>query len=87
MPAPVRLVARIGELNISAYILEEVLPIEAGKITCKNCAPRSTQVKQIAELIQYGSSEDLHWNIFRCRRCARQWALPFRMAIHAPEVQ
>jgi len=85
MSAPVRLVARIGKLNISAYILEEVSQEDSGKITCKHCAPRSTSVKLLAELVQYGTSEDLHFNVFRCRRCARQWALPFRVPINPPE--
>jgi aspartate carbamoyltransferase regulatory subunit len=80
MPAPNRIVTRIGDLDVSAIILPEVPAVDASAIVCKACAPRKTRMKAQADLTQYGFTEDLHWTIFRCNYCKRQWALPYRIA-------
>jgi hypothetical protein len=76
MPAPQKIVTRLGNLNISAFLLNDV-PYDAELvITCKACAPRKTRVKRIAELVSFPRNAENHYLIFQCMACRRQWAVP-----------
>jgi len=81
MPAPNRLVCRFADKDISAFILPEQ-PFDSGlAITCKACSPQKTTVKRIAHFTLYWHKIDVHYQIFECRTCHKQWAVPSRVLL------
>lgn len=81
MPAPKRLVTRLGDMEISAFVLPEVEQGEADKITCRFCSPKATKNKLVAQLVLFRRRHEMFYNVFECQACKRQWALPF-VVIH-----
>jgi hypothetical protein len=74
MPAPMRLRATIGNLQVSAYILPGSWDLSKDKPVCKTCSPVRTKMKAIADVSQLGFSQDLSWTVFECQNCHTQWA-------------
>ncbi len=73
MSAPKRLIIHLGQLKISAFMLEEPIERQTTKITCKECSPIASRVFRIADVVLYDRDGEHDHRVFHCTRCERDW--------------
>lgn len=81
MPAPTRLLLRIGTVKVSAFVLPEVTQGENFNLVCKECAPKRTKMRFIVQVGVPTPKGELNYYVYQCGDCARQWALPTRSVL------
>ena len=79
MPAPVRITLRGTGLNISAFLIADLMPVEAS-LVCKTCAPVKTRMRLLAEIAIYQPDKTSQYKIWECLTCRRQWAQSIEVA-------
>lgn len=77
MGAPARVILRVSETSVSAFVLPEMREVDARKINCKECAPARTKMRLVAQIILPRAYHYDNYYIFECSRCLRQFAVPF----------
>ncbi len=74
MPAPNKIIARVGKLRISAFYVGDVTGVPRTGLVCKACAPAKTRMKFLADIIVPATEGDLHYVCYECQTCKRQWS-------------
>ena len=77
MGAPSRLILRVGETEISAFLLQTMSEPEARRITCKECSPLKTRMRLEADVVVPGRGHNDHYYVFMCSQCLREYAVPW----------
>ena len=77
MSAPNRLILNVGKTKASGFILPTVTPVNAANVVCKVCAPNKTKMSFLAEVIVPHKADDVHFYVFRCGQCQREWVTTF----------
>jgi len=75
MPAPNKIILRVGVLKVSAFDLGDVEASSVPKIVCKICAPTRTKMNFIAQItLPIRDGLKSHY-LYTCQRCGRSWAI------------
>jgi hypothetical protein len=74
MPAPNKLIFKIGRASLSAFNVGEANWSARGPIVCKACAPVKTKMRFRLEAIIPARTGNVHWYVYSCDTCFRAWA-------------
>lgn len=77
MSAPSRLRLSVGELVVSSFVLPAMDTKDGSKVTCKQCAPRKTTMKVLANVFPESMFGKGFYTVYECANCKRQWAIPW----------
>jgi hypothetical protein len=74
MPAPSKLILRVKNKRLSAFIIDLDIIEPYDDMVCKSCAPTKTKMKYQAVVTVPAKGGNDWYSIYQCGRCARQWA-------------
>lgn len=75
MPAPRRLRVMLGNIRVSAYLIEGFKGGPGERPTCGACEPVRTGMVCVADIDLSGIVGQTPYQIYQCRRCHAFWAV------------
>jgi hypothetical protein len=81
MPAPNKIIIRVGGLKLSAFDLGEVKLAGERPIVCKICAPQKTKMRFSAQVSIPSTAGEIQHYVYTCANCGRSWSVCVRQPL------